>query len=50
MADVKDLVKYTLPQVREHSKSSDLWVIIDDQVYDLTNFLSEVRKTIQFEQ
>jgi len=41
MAESNEIVKYTLAQVKEHNKSSDLWIIIHDRVYNLTRFLSE---------
>lgn len=34
---------YTLEEIREHNMSSDTWLIIHDNVYDVTSFLEEVR-------
>ncbi|XP_032594546.1 cytochrome b5 isoform X3 [Drosophila grimshawi] len=31
----------TLAEVNEHKSAKDLWVVIDNQVYDLTKFLYE---------
>lgn len=35
--------KFTHAQVKEHNKAADLWMVINDKVYDVTKFLSEVR-------
>jgi cytochrome b involved in lipid metabolism len=32
---------FTTSQVESHNNPSDLWIIIDKQVYDLTGFLNE---------
>lgn len=32
-----------MSQVSEHSSAKSLWMIIDDNVYDVTKFLVEVR-------
>lgn len=50
MAESSEIVKYTLAQVKEHNKASDLWIIIHDRVYDLTKFLTEVirKEVIQY--
>lgn len=29
-------------QVKEHNKSTDLWIILHDKVYDITKFVNEV--------
>lgn len=39
MTEVK---KFSLAEVREHNKSTDIWIIIRDKVYDVTRFLTEV--------
>ncbi|XP_030381649.1 cytochrome b5 isoform X1 [Scaptodrosophila lebanonensis] len=31
----------TLATVKEHNKSNDLWIIIENKVYDVTKFLNE---------
>ncbi|XP_030568721.1 probable cytochrome b5 isoform X2 [Drosophila novamexicana] len=31
----------SLAEVKKHNKPNDLWVIIEDKVYDLTKFLKE---------
>ncbi|XP_055302035.1 cytochrome b5-like [Sitodiplosis mosellana] len=33
--------KFTYAQVREHNEAADLWLIIDEKVYDVTKFLNE---------
>ncbi|KAI9636392.1 FAD binding domain-containing protein [Dioszegia hungarica] len=33
--------EYTMEEVAKHNKESDIWVVIDGQVLDVTNFLSE---------
>lgn len=37
-----DNKKYTHAQVKQHNKESDLWLIINDKVYDVSKFLKEV--------
>jgi cytochrome b involved in lipid metabolism len=32
---------FTVSQVESHSTAQDCWIIIDNKVYDITNFLSE---------
>lgn len=32
---------YTLEEIRQHNMSSDTWLIIHDNVYDITSFLEE---------
>ena len=32
----------TLEAVKHHNKPTDLWIVIEDKVYDLTKFRSEV--------
>lgn len=34
---------YTLEEIRVHNMSNDVWIIINDKVYDITSFLEEVR-------
>uniref|UniRef100_A0A1B0BNV7 Cytochrome b5 n=1 Tax=Glossina palpalis gambiensis TaxID=67801 RepID=A0A1B0BNV7_9MUSC len=31
----------SLAEVKEHNKASDLWVVIENKVYDLTKFRDE---------
>lgn len=38
--------KYTYAQVKEHNKAEDLWMVVDDKVYDVTKFLNEVGTSI----
>lgn len=35
--------KYTTAEVKKHSKSNHLWIIIDNNVYDITKFIDKVR-------
>lgn len=37
-----DIKKFTHAQVKEHNRENDLWLIINDKVYDVTKFLKEV--------
>lgn len=39
---------YTLEEIRAHSLSSDAWLIIHDNVYDITSFVEEVRNNKHF--
>jgi cytochrome b involved in lipid metabolism len=32
---------YALSEIAQHNRLDDIWVIIDGNVYDLTNFVSE---------
>ena len=32
---------FSVAQVAEHKKADDLWVIVDEEVYDLTKFQTE---------
>lgn len=36
---------YTLEEIRMHNMTNDTWLIIHDQVYDVSRFLEEVRAT-----
>lgn len=47
MAEVK---KFTYAQVKEHNNEKDVWMVIDDKVYDVTMFLKEVRFFAEFNQ
>lgn len=37
----KAMTIYTREEVARHMQPSDLWVIIDDEIYDLSLFLKE---------
>lgn len=37
-----DIKKYTHAQVKEHNNENDVWLIINDKIYDVTKFLKEV--------
>ena len=41
-AEDKQLPKYTWEEIKEHSHSKSLWVVVHDNVYDVTKFLEEV--------
>lgn len=44
-----DLKQFTLAEVAKHNTAADLWMIIDDKVYDVTKFQAEVtREPIRF--
>lgn len=34
--------KFTMSEVKEHNKATDLWTVIHDKVYDVTKFQNEV--------
>lgn len=36
-----NLTEYTLAQVSEHWQTNDCWVVVEDLVYDITEFLDE---------
>uniref|UniRef100_A0A182KAE5 Cytochrome b5 heme-binding domain-containing protein n=1 Tax=Anopheles christyi TaxID=43041 RepID=A0A182KAE5_9DIPT len=36
-----ELQQYSLAQVAEHNKPTDVWMVIHDKVYDVTKFLAE---------
>uniref|UniRef100_A0A182PNC3 Cytochrome b5 heme-binding domain-containing protein n=1 Tax=Anopheles epiroticus TaxID=199890 RepID=A0A182PNC3_9DIPT len=36
-----ELKQYSLAQVAEHNKPTDVWMVIHDKVYDVTKFLAE---------
>ncbi|KAH7636337.1 cytochrome b5-like protein [Dermatophagoides farinae] len=36
-----NLPEYTLAQVSEHWQTNDCWVVVEDLVYDITEFLDE---------
>ena len=33
---------YTLDEVKQHKDSKSLWIVIGDNVYDVTEFMDEV--------
>ncbi|VDK85911.1 unnamed protein product [Litomosoides sigmodontis] len=41
MTDNKELTKYTSAEVATHNNASSTWIIIDNNVYDVTKFLEE---------
>ncbi|XP_037934651.1 cytochrome b5 isoform X2 [Teleopsis dalmanni] len=41
MAEANVQPEITLATVKEHNKPNDLWVVIDNKVYNLTKFRSE---------
>ena len=38
-----ELKKYSWEEVKQHSTSESAWVVLHDKVYDVTEFLDEVR-------
>jgi fatty acid desaturase len=38
---LEDLPKYTMKQVAEKTTSAEMWIVIDELVYDITNFISK---------
>lgn len=43
-----DNKKFTYAQVKEHNKATDLWMVINERVYDVTKFLNEVGHGISY--
>lgn len=41
----KVVKKYTLAQVRENADTKKPWIVINDSVYDVTEFLNDVRSS-----
>lgn len=41
-AEGQQLPAYTWEQIKEHNHSKSLWVVVHDNVYDVTKFLEEV--------
>ena len=39
------LKKFTWEEVKEHRSSESLWIVVEGKVYDVTEFLDEVRAT-----
>lgn len=39
----KEVKKYSLAEVRENASAKNPWIIINDSVYDVTEFLNDVR-------
>ena len=37
------LKQYSYAEVAKHNTPADLWMVIDDKVYDVTKFQTEVR-------
>lgn len=42
MSDKKDLKKFALKEVEKHDDKKSCWLVIHDNVYDVTKFLEEV--------
>lgn len=34
--------KYSMSEVKKHSTPKDIWVVVHDKVYDVTQFLNDV--------
>lgn len=43
-----DIKKYTHAQVKEHNNENDVWLVINEKVYDVTKFLKEVSFLFSF--
>ena len=41
----ESLKKFTWEEVKEHRSSESLWIVVEGKVYDVTEFLDEVRAT-----
>jgi len=41
MADSGELKKYSLKEISEHKDKKSIWILIHDNVYDVTKFLEE---------
>ena len=39
----ESLKQYTWEEIKEHRSSDSLWLVVDGKVYDVTDFLDEVR-------
>lgn len=44
--DLECLPCITLAEVRSHSSSDDAWIVFYDRVYDITDFIVEVARTL----
>jgi len=42
MAETNKVREISLAEVKTHNKSNDLWIIIENKVYDVTKFRNEV--------
>lgn len=38
---MSDLTEYTFDEVKAHDTKKDLWVVINNKVYDITSFVDE---------
>lgn len=41
----KEVKLYTMAEVRENANSKKPWIVIDDCIYDVTEFLNDVRSS-----
>jgi len=37
----KETTEYTMEEVRKHNTESDCWMVINNRVYDITNFIED---------
>ena len=43
----EELTQIALKEVEEHDTSDSLWIVIDNKIYDLTEFAAEVSMHMQ---
>lgn len=39
----KEVKKYTMAEVKEKASTNSPWIVINDCIYDVTDFLNDVR-------
>ncbi len=47
-ASEKELEVYDWEEISKHNHSGSLWLVIDGKVYDVTDFMEEVRTMILY--
>lgn len=43
MSEKEEVKTYSMAQVRENANTTKPWIVIDDCIYDVTEFLNDVR-------